>query len=172
MKKFFMTLPVIVAIIFFANVTHAAKFQTLANITADEFFSNMGYEVDCTHWQRARDGRRVFATMIPEEPLIISKDYANVEVLAEKKNSMVTEVVLYFQTKSDTNSVAAIVAKALKSLDAEFFQANQPALEQSIGELLSTPNPKVTVAVDYLLSKEEADKKTFIVRIKPAKSDL
>ena len=138
MKKFFGTMLAAIVILS-ATVTHAAKFQPLAEVDAYDFFLNMGYEVDCSHWERY-EGKQLYAAMIPEEPLIISKDFANIEVCCEmRKAGRVVDVTLFFAAGSGGDEMTVIAAKILRALDETAFDANSTALEQSLTEFLSAP---------------------------------
>lgn len=169
MKKFFGLLTLLV-VLCAANISYAAKIQTLADIDAYNFFLNIGYEVDCSYWERTRDGKQLFAAIIPEEPLIISKESPNVEVYAEPRKGHVVEVVLYLRAV-EADALTAAVAKAVNALDAETFQANQSAVEQTISELLTSPQMTETILAfgtnRYALTKE-TQHVNLIVRIKPA----
>lgn len=168
MKKIFVTLTLLLVFVA-ANVTHAAKIQTLADIDTYNFFQNMGYEVDCSHWERLK-GKKLFAAMIPEDPLIISKEFANIEVCAEQKKDFVLEVTLFFKAGSLGDEMSVIVNKVVKALNPEAFEANQAQIEQKIFELMSLPKMTDTIitAADnrYALEKEiQSDK--VVLTIKP-----
>ena len=108
MKKLFGTL-LAALVLLTATVTHAAKVQPLAEIDAYNFFLNMGYEVDCSHWERY-EGKQLYAVMIPEDPLIISKDFANIELCAEmRKEGRVADVTLFFKAGSSGDEMSVIV---------------------------------------------------------------
>lgn len=172
MKKIF-ALLLLSVVIFSANVTHAAKEKPFAEITAEEFFSNMGYEVDCSHWEYTRNRRRLFAAMLPEEPLVVAKDLANVEVIAEPTKGFILEVSLFLQA-GDEDATASMVARVINALDAELFGANQAAIEQKISDLMNSLNSPDEVLVtvnapdrNFILSKEAQRGKILLVQIKP-----
>lgn len=173
MKKIFALLAALSVLIFSANISHAAKQPEpvlLADITAEEFFKNMGYEVDCSYWEKASDGRQLFFAMIPEEPLIISKDLANVDVYAEKRNGKIVEVVLYFKAAGDKGATASILSRAVKSLDENFFLENQATIEKRISDFLDatqTTDEIFTVAERYVLQREDQSRAMLAIHIKP-----
>ena len=177
MKKFFALLAALGVIIFSANISHAAKQPEpvlLADITAEEFFTHMGYEVDCSYWEKASGGRQLFFAMIPEEPLIISKDLANVEVYAEKRKGKIVEVVLYFKAAGDKSATASILARAVKSLDENIFTENRAAIEKRISDFLDAPQTTAeifTVADHYVLQKEEEGRAMLAIHITPAQKN-
>ena len=151
------------AVIFAANVSHAAKPVILADITAEELFANIGYEVDCSYWERTRDGKQLFAAQLPEEALITPKDDANIEVYAEPRQSKILEVVLYVQSAADTDAQLAIIARVVKALD-ENISAD---VEQSVRELLNADTQE-TIIKNCALTKELSGK-TLIVRMTAVK---
>lgn len=170
MKKFFAALTVIVLLLI-VNVSYAAeKLPALTDIDAENFYRNLGYEVDCSYWDRTRDGRLLFEAMIPEDPLVIAKDFGNIEVYTDKKWRIV-ELRLYMRKVKDNAALTATVAKAIKALDAETFNANQAAIEQGILQFISTPQLPddgiLTVTADkkFALHKEEMRGRILAVHI-------
>ena len=138
MKKFFATL-IVGLMMFTANSVDAAKFHTLTEIDAYNFYQNLGYEVDCSHFDRA-DGKIIFRTILPEEPLALKEEAPNVLVYAEPKNNgRVVEVDLYLNSDADKNLLATFVAKVIRSLDEDAFQKNQPAIQTQIASLINLP---------------------------------
>ena len=174
MKKFFGALLAVVVLLT-ANISHAAKIQPLAEIDAYNFFRNMGYEVDCSHFEYVR-GRQFYYATIPEDPLIFSKDFANVEVYAEQKKGYIVEVALYLQEDADVSAMVAIIAKTLKSLDAAAFQTNQAAIEQNVTDWLNTLTlDDLTVAIDanrqLVFSREEQHGRILMISVKVGARD-
>lgn len=167
MKKFFGAL--FVALIIFSANVHAAKPALLADLNAETFFANLGYEVDCSYWERMRDGRQQFNVILPETPLAMIKDEPNMEVYSEGRKGKVVEVVIYFKTTADKNSVDEFLAKVLNALDENFFQANSDAIKQSLEEFTSTQEEKI-IADKYVMSRETSDEKIFIVHVTPAQN--
>ena len=169
MKKIFATLLAVVVLLI-GNVSHAAdKLPALTDIDAENFYRNMGYEVDCSHWERTRDGRLLFEAMLPEDPLVIAKDFGNVDVYTDKKWRIV-EVRLYMRKIRDVNALTAIVAKTFKALDAETFTANQTAIEQGILQFMNSPQLPDDSTLDiadkkFALHKEEMRGRILVVHI-------
>lgn len=158
MKKFFCAL-IVGVVILAANAADAAKYYPLAEIDAYGFYQNMGYEVDCSHFERVR-GKMVFRTILIEDPLSIVKDTPNVLVYGEPRKGNLVEVDMYLVSTADKNLQAAFVAKVINALDAAAFQANKTSIEQSIAQLLNEKSPaEVNINIDekrhYNLYKEE-----------------
>lgn len=158
MKKFFATL-ILSVVVLTAGVVHAARPQPLAEIDTYNFYQNMGYEVDCSHFERV-DGKQLFSTILIEEPLAVSKDLPNMLVYADQRKGFILEIDMYLRGDGDKNEMAAFVAKVINALDPAAFQANQTAIEQSIAQLMNSPSPReVRLAVSanrhYTLYKEE-----------------
>lgn len=176
MKKIFAAMLAIITL-FTVNVSCAAKknvekFPALAEIDAYNFFRNMGYEVDCSYFETTRDGRQFYEAILPEAPLIFTKEFSNVEVFADKKKGHIVELRLYMKIKSDPSELTAMVAKAIKSLDADAFTANQAEIEKNIFQLMSTPQlpDDITVTINadrkYALHKEELRGRVLAVYIR------
>lgn len=169
MKKIFGALLVAIVLLT-ANITHAAKIQPLAEIDAYNFFLNMGYEVDCSHWERY-EGKNLFAAMIPEEPLIISKEFANIEVCSEVRKGYIVDITLFFRAGSDGDEMTFIAAKVFNALNPDAFQTNQAAIEKSLAEFLSAPQVTETILnfdkTNCALAKE-IQRDTVIITIKVA----
>ena len=138
MRKFFCML-IVGVVMLAANGVFAAKPNVLAEIDAYNFYQNMGYEVDCSHFERV-DGKIVFRTILPESPLSLSKDLPNVLVYVETRNNYVVEVDLYLDAGADKNSQVAFVAKVIEALDADVFQKNQAAIEKNIAQVMNAPD--------------------------------
>ena len=170
MKKFFGTF-IAALILMTATVTHAAKVQPLAEIDTYNFFLNMGYEVDCSHWERY-EGKQLYAVMIPEEPLIISKDFANIELCAEmRKDGRVVDVTLFFNAGSSGDEMSVIATKVFRALDEAAFDENQAAIEQSLYEFLSTPkisDATLNFGTKQIALAKEISRDAIIITIKPA----
>lgn len=150
MKKFFFAL-IVGALIFAANSADAAKFHVLAEIDAYDFYQNLGYEVDCSHFDRA-DGKIIFRTILPEEPLSLSQDDPNVLIYAEPtKKSRIVEIDIYLQSDADKNLLTAFVTKVINALDPDAFQKNQAAIENNIARLINSNAP---ADVDIVLDAE------------------
>lgn len=173
MKKFFGTL-LAALVLLTATATHAAKVQPLAEIDAYNFFLNMGYEVDCSHWERY-EGKQLYAVMIPEEPLIISKDFANIELCAEmRKDGRVVDVTLFFNAGSSGDEMSVIATKVFRALDEAAFDENQAAIEQSLYEFLSTPkisDATLNFGTKQIALAKEISRDAIIITIKPASMD-
>ena len=150
MKKFFSAL-IVGAMMLAAVSADAAKFHTLAEITAYDFYQNLGYEVDCSHFDRA-DGKIIFRTILPEEPLALKEEAPNVLIYAEPTNNgRVVEIDIYMQSDADKNLLAAFVGKVINALDPDAFQKNQSAIEKNIDRLINLPKDGY---VDIVLDAE------------------
>lgn len=169
MKKIFATMLAL-AMLLTVNISHAAKVPVLADIDAENFFRNMGYEVDCSYWER-KNGKIFFEATLPEDPFVIAKDFGNVEVFAEKKGGRIVELRLYMRKLNDTAALTAAVAKVIKALDAEAFTANQAAIEQGIMQFMNSPqlpdDSTVTITAErkFSLHKEEMRGRILAVHI-------
>lgn len=171
MKNFFGALTVLVVLVL-SNVTFAAKIQPLAEIDAQNFFLNMGYDVDCSHWER-RNGKQFYFATLPEDPLVFSKDYDNVELYADMRTGRIVEINLYLQSDADAKILTTCVAKIISALDADAFKKNQAAIEQNIAEFIAVPAPaERTVAIDadrqFAFGKEELRGKVLMIHIQRA----
>ena len=165
MKKFLGALFVLLMI--FSTNANAAKPVILADLDAETFFANLGYEVDCSYWERTRDNKQLFSVLLLEEPLSIMKDEPNVEVYAEMKTGKVVEVAIYLKSHADKKSAAAMIARILNALDEEFFQTNNDAINRSLDDLISTRTEK-TIADKYVLSAAKLDEQIFTIHVTPA----
>ncbi|MBE8954713.1 MAG: hypothetical protein SR2Q5_03455 [Quinella sp. 2Q5] len=157
MRKIFAAL-MMCSVLWLTATAQAAKLTPLAEIDAYGFYQNMGYEVDCSHFERI-DRKMVFRTILPEEPLALSKELPNVVVHVDPRSNHVVEVDLYLDADAEKNSQATFVAKVIAALDEAAFQKNQPAIERGIGQFVDAPTYKdIVVTIDetrrYKLYKE------------------
>lgn len=168
MKKFFGAL-LVTLIIFSANVHAAKQTALLADLDAETFFANLGYEVDCSYWENTRDNRQLFSVILIEDPLAMTKDEPNMEVYSEARKGKVVEVVIYLKAAADKNSSVELLAKVLNALDENFFRANRDAINQSLEEFADT-QPKKIIADRYALTRELSDDKNLVVHVTPAQN--
>ena len=169
MKKIFLAL-IVGMFLLTANTSFAAKLNPLAEISAEDFYQNLGYEVDCSHFERV-DGKIVFRTILPEEPLTLSKDLPNVLVYNDTRRNYVVEIDLYLDDKAEKNLKAAFIAKVIAALDEETFKNNQASIEDKIDKFLSAPVAETTLNISdkrqYKIFKE-VDQGTLAVYIEGA----
>ena len=113
--------------------------------------------------------------MIPEDPLIISKDFANIELCAEmRKDGRVVDITLFFKAGSSGDEMSVIATKVFRSLDEAAFDANQAAIEQSLYEFLSTPkisDATLNFGAKQIALAKEISRDAIIITIKPASMD-